>query len=97
MKEHVVEALAKKWKLPEDVDDSKPDNQDILTTEEPEPLHIADKLADKNTSLKKKMKILGEELGKKTVSTRDNTNEGQDESEDTLANDSGSNTSLKDN
>jgi HD-like signal output (HDOD) protein len=65
MKEHVVEALSKKWKLPEDVDTSNA-NQDNLTTEEPEVIHIAEKLQDKNISIKKKMKILGEELGKKT-------------------------------
>ena len=44
------------------------------------------------------MKILGEELGKKNmskVSTIGTTRE--EESEDTLQNDSGSNTSLKDN
>jgi HD-like signal output (HDOD) protein len=76
MKEHVVEALAKKWKLPEDIDESKNQNNDpdgILTTDEPEALHIADKLADKNTSLKNKMKLINEELGKKTVSTKDST------------------------
>ena len=45
------------------------------------------------------MKLIEQELGKKpTQCTKDNTLEaGVEESEDTLANDSGSNTSLKDN
>lgn len=69
-----------------------------MTTEEPEDLHIADKLADKNTSLKKKMKLLGEELGKKNMNTKSTVATTRDEeSEDTLQGDSGSNTSLKDN
>jgi len=88
MKEHVVEALAKKWKLPEDIDDQY--NPDTIEATD-DTVNIADKLADKNTSLKKKMKLLEAEMGRSKESTI------EDNSDDTLANDSGSNTSLKDN
>lgn len=43
------------------------------------------------------MKILEQELGRKPDQTKHNTIGIEEESEDTLANDSGSNTSLKDN
>lgn len=66
MKQHVVEAMEKKWKLPEDVIE-KP-KEDFLSTEEPDDIHIADKLADKNTSLKRKMKLIEQELGKRPAS-----------------------------
>ena len=67
MKEHVTEAMDKRWKLPEDIDNPTNDNQ---TTEEPEAIHSADKLADRNVSLKKKMKALESELGRKPVTEK---------------------------
>lgn len=75
--------------LPEDTDKS---------SEELDP-HIADYVQNKKHSLKHKIKAIEEiKDGKKNPGeTKERISNNSEESEDTLADDSGSNTSLKDN
>ena len=85
-----VEKVNKKIILPEDVDKSSSDELDP---------HIADYVQNKKYSLKNKIKAIEEiKDGKKDPGeTKERVSNNGEESEDTLADDSGSNTSLKDN